>query len=79
MDAGLDRDTLDLVLEVEEGVAKGTVIENVATVSASDNSQDSDSASVTVQPPMIMVNKIGTPSPIEPGGILNYQVIGYYL
>jgi uncharacterized repeat protein (TIGR01451 family) len=66
--------TLTLRLRVDEGIADGTVIENVAMAESQDGSRASASAEVTVRPPVLNLSKSGTPNPIEPGGILTYEI-----
>lgn len=66
--------TRTMELRVDKGIPDGTKITNVATAEAESGAKDSDSEMVTVRPPKLNLRKIGTPHPIEPGGVLNYII-----
>jgi uncharacterized repeat protein (TIGR01451 family) len=70
-----DSVTVTVELEVDEGCANGTQITDVATATAQNGAHDSDSETITCRPPILNVNKIGSPNPIEPGGTLNYSIV----
>jgi uncharacterized repeat protein (TIGR01451 family) len=67
--------TVTMELEVDEGCDDGTEITNVATAEAQNGAKATDSETITCRPPILNVNKIGSPHPIEPGGALQYFIL----
>jgi len=65
--------TVAVTMRVQPHLANGTGIKNVATATASNGGKAATEASITVRPPILMLNALGSPSPTEPGGTINYQ------